>query len=383
MDTEGKMITCKAVVLHDVNSQFKVETINVLPPTAGHIRIKMVATALCHSDLGHVNGQFPAQKYPCVVGHEGAGIVESVGEDVKSVQKGDKVFTLFFPHCGECEFCVTKKSNICLDIKRKIKYVGAMRCEGLDGLTSFKSLDGKDIYHSFGSSSFSEYTVVPENSCVKVNPTANLKVGCVMACGFLTGYGSSSNVVNIRPGDTVAVWGLGGVGFACVVGCKEKGASKIIGIDINSDKEKYARKFGCTDFISLSTLEEGTTISQKLKQLTAIGVNYAFICVGSSKALEDAINSISPGGTAVMVGVTKLDDTANIVTNSLLAGKKIVGTIFGNYFIFEDIPKAVDRFVEGKLPIGDFITSTFKIDQINEAVELMKKGEGIRSVIEF
>ncbi|GAB6029553.1 NAD/NADP dependent alcohol dehydrogenase, variant 2 [Chamberlinius hualienensis] len=305
MATEGQVIKCKAAVLYDLSGQFKVETIKVLPPTAGHIRIKMVATALCHSDLGHIEGNFNQQKMPYIPGHEGGGIVESVGENVTSVKKGDKVFTHFFPNCGECPFCKSRKSNVCIDIRRKVPLrAPLMRAEGLDGLTSFRTLDDKEIYHSLGCSSFSEYTVVPENSCVKVNPKTDLNHGCIMACGFLTGYGSSANAVNIRPTDKVAVWGLGAVGLACVVGCKDKGAAQIIGIDVDHEKEAYGKhdyntkinlnhlnteipgkKFGCTDYIALSSLEEGTTVVQKIMKLTTLGLDYAFVCVGVSSAL--------------------------------------------------------------------------------------------------
>lgn len=384
MATEGKVITCKAAVLYDATSPYKVETIRVLPPTPGHVRIKLVATGLCHSDLGYAEGCFQGQKFPVVAGHEGGGIVESVGGGVKSVKKGDKVLTVFFPHCGECQFCTTKKTNLCLDIKRKVKPLGSfLRAEGLDGLTSFRSLEDKEIYHSFGCSSFSEYTVVPENSCVKVNSATNLTSGCILACGFLSGYGASANAVNIKPGSTVAVWGLGTVGLACIIGCKEKGASKIIGINVKGDREAKAKKFGCTDYISLSKLDKDTTIVQKIFQLTTFGVDYAFVCAGAVEAVEDAIRSIILGGTVVMAGLSKIDATVTFVANDILAGRKIIGTVYGDYFMFEDVPGISDRYVKGLLPIDDFITNRFKLEQINDAVELMKKGQGTRSVIEF
>ncbi|GAB6029547.1 hypothetical protein CHUAL_005296 [Chamberlinius hualienensis] len=378
MATKGKIITCQAAVLHDAKSPYKVETINVLPPTPGHVRIKLVATGLCHSDLGYADGCFPNQKYPCVAGHEGAGIVESVGEGVKSVERGYKVLTVFFPHCGECLFCQTKKTNLCLDIKRKIKPAGPfLRAEGMDGLTSFKFPDGKEIYHSFGCSSFSEYTVIPENSCVKINPATNLKSGCIMACGFLSGYGASANVSNVKSGDTVAVWGLGAVGLACIIGCKEKGATRIIGINVSGDREENAKKFGCTDYISLSKLEKGTNIIQKIFQMTANGVDYAFVCAGAVEAIEDAIECVRVGGTIVMAGLLKADEKVTFVGNSLLAGRKIIGTVYGDYFLFDDVPKVVDLYVEGKLPIDDFITNRFKLDQINDAVGMLKKRQGL------
>jgi len=383
MGTEGKIITCKAAVAWDLNSPVKVETVQVLVPTAGHVRVKMVATALCHSDLALLKGFKSALKFPYVIGHEGAGIVESVGSGVTHVKPGDKVFTMYFPHCGKCRYCLSKRINFCLDIERKIPVIQYLRNEGLDGLTSFKTVNGKPIYHGYGAASFAEYTVIPWNSCVKVNPETNLLNGCIMACGFLTGYGSSTNTVDIQPGDTAAVWGLGGVGLACVVGCKDKKAGKIIGIDVNSDKEAFGRKFGCTDFIGLGKQEKGFSLKENILKLVPNGIDFAFVCIGSGEALQDAISCLGVGGTVVMVGVAKLSDTTTFPTGELLSKKTFLGTNYGDYSIFEDIPKMVDRYVAGQLPVDDFITNTFKLEQINSAIDLMKNGIGIRSVVHF
>ncbi|GAB6029550.1 NAD/NADP dependent alcohol dehydrogenase [Chamberlinius hualienensis] len=382
--TDGKVITCKAAIVYELNSPIKVEQITVLPPTPGHVRVKMVASALCHSDLAVLSGYKTNVKRPYIPGHEGGGIVESVGEGVTSVKKGDKVLTLFFPHCGECQLCLSKKTNMCLDIKRKIPVTSPfMRNEGLDGLVSYYTLNGEKIYHCYSASSFSEYAVIPENSCVKVHRETNLNSGCILACGFLTGYGASANAVNIKPNDKVAIWGLGGVGLACVVGCQHKKAATIIGIDVAEDKEAVAKKFGCTDFIASSNLENGQTIKDKIMQLTKYGIDFAFVCVGKSEILKDAIQCLAQGGTAVIVGVTQESETFSLPLRFLLQNKRIQGTIYGDYSIFEDVPKMAERYVNGELPLDEFITNTCPLDNINDSFNLMRQGKSIRSIVKF
>jgi len=229
---------------------------------------------------------------------------------------------------------------------------------------------------------FSEYTVIPENSAVKIHDNAPLEKVCTMACGFPTGFGASANAVQIQPGDKVAVWGLGGVGLACVLGCKDKKAGKIIGIDVTHEKEEIARQMGCTDYIALNDLEPGTVL-QAVKKLSPLGLDFAFACVGNAAAMEDAYSCVGPGGTLVVVGVAKATDVIKISPLSLLACKKIVGTLIGNYDIHEGIPELVERYVNGELPIDDFSTKTTTLDNINDAIKDMKEGHGVRTVIIF
>jgi len=379
MSTVGKPITCKAAVVWEFNTPFSIETIEVQPPGNGEVRVKIVAAGVCHSDLSQKNGALP-HPVPYVAGHEGAGIVESVGEGVSNIYPGDKVFSVFMPQCRQCRVCKLGRGNLCMDVGRKgdVSKGFSVRALGFDNTPKF-SCKGKPIFLTMGCSAFSEYTVIPANSCVKVNPKTPLEKACIMACGFSTGYGSSANAVDVRPGDITAVWGMGGVGLAAVLGCKDKGATTIIGIDANPQKEAIARKMGCTDFICIKDLTK--PVEQIITEKTNGGVDFAFVCIGNSLAMESAVMSTRPCGSAVLVGVTDATASMTIYPAFLLFGRKIIGTLAGDYKFLDDVPKLVDRYIEGKLPIDDFITGTYKLEQLNEAIEAMKTGQIIRSVI--
>lgn len=380
MSTVGKTITCKAAVAWEIKKPFSIETVEVQPPGNGEVRVKMVATGLCHSDLSILDGNMD-QALPYIPGHEGSGIVESVGEGVKSVKPGDKVFTLFLPNCQECVVCKDGRSNLCLDPGRLEKVLFPLRrTVGYDGTPKF-SCKGHTLYHQSATSAFSEYTVIPENSCVKVNPKTPLEKAVLISCGFSTGYGSAVNSVKIRPGDYAAVWGLGGVGLAAVVGCKEKGAKRIIGIDVNPEKEAIAKKFGCTDFICPT--KETTPIPELIRKITNGGVHFAFVCIGSPQAMEIATQSMTVGGTTVIIGLVSAQTKISISPLDLLADKKIVGSTIGCYQVREDLPKVVDHYLKGNIVLDDFISGYYKLDEINTAVELMRQGKTIRSIILF
>lgn len=377
---EGKPITCKAAIVREFKKPLTFETIQVQPPGHGEVRVKIVASGLCHSDLFMMDGGFTYHPLPYVPGHEGAGVVESIGEGVKSVKPGDKVFTMFLPQCQQCPYCKDRLSNFCVDPGYKApKPDNFIRTLGYDGNHKF-FCNGKPLFHSLGSSCFSEYTVIPENSCVKLDPATHLETACIMACGFLTGYGASANSVKIKPGDITAVWGMGGVGLATVVGCKESGAGRIIGIDTNPEKEAVARKLGCTDFICANNPNKSvlTTLDEMTHQL---GVHFAFSCIGNIKTMEDIIGAIRPGGTAVIVGVTPKEATIDFSPGAMLPGKKVVGSTYGDYMIHEDVTKLVKRYMDGKFPIKDFITGTYKLDGLNDAINVMRQGKSIRSVV--
>lgn len=375
----GKPITCKAAVAWQFNQPLSIETIEVQPPGDEEVRVKMVAVGLCHSDLTFIDGYNLDQPLPFIPGHEGSGIVESVGKGVKSVKPGDKVFTMFLPQCNQCEACKDGRSNICSDSGRKeITATPFLRSLGYDGTPRF-ACKGKVVHHLLGASSFAEYTVIPENSCVKVDSKAPLEKVCILACGFSTGYGSSANAVKILPGDTTAVWGLGGVGLATVVGCKAKGAGRIIGIDLNPEKEAIARKLGCTDFICAKNAPK--PVEDIVSEMTNGGVQFAFACIGTIQVMESAVRAIKVGGNMVLVGVCPVAADMKVEPSFLLPGRKIIGTVIGDYKIMQDIPKLVKQYLDGKLPLNDFITGNYKLSQINEAVQLMKEGKTIRSVI--
>lgn len=380
--TAGKVITCKAAVVWEFNKPVSIETIQVEPPKAHEVRVKIEAVGLCHSDLSALQGHQDFQPLPFVFGHEGGGIVESIGEGVTNIKPGDKVFTLFVPHCGNCENCQEGSCNICYDTGRKEQHMfPQIRTLGLDGTPRFWC-KGKPLHFYFGSSAFSEYTTIAANSCVKVNPATPLDKAVILSCGFSTGYGSSANAVNIKPGNSVAVWGMGGVGLATVLGCKHKGATKIIGIDVCGDKETIAKKIGCTDFICAKDLEK--SMMEIIAEMTGgRGVHYAFVCIGNIQSMETAVLTTRPGGTTVIVGVAPDTATMKVSPAFLLSGRSILGCLIGNYNIHEDLPSLANSYLDGKLPLEDFITHRFKLEDINDALQIMKAGKSIRSVIKM
>lgn len=379
MSTAGKKITCKAAVVWEFKKPMTIETIEVEPPGSEEVRVKMVAVGLCHSDVHALDGFLPLQKLPCILGHEGAGIVESVGKGVTHVKPGDKVLSSCLPQCRKCPICKDGRSNTCLDIGRKEeRAVPFLRANGYDGTPRF-FCRGKPVYHFGGCSSFSEYTVLPANSCVKIDQSAPLDKACLCACGIPTGYGAAVNSIKIRPGDDVAIWGVGGVGLASVIGAKNMGAGKIIGIATTTNKESIARKMGCTDFIATKNLSK--PINEVLIEKTGYGLDFALVCVGHLKSMEDAVLSTKPGGTMVIVGVTEADALMQVSPGFLLFGRKIVGSALGDYKPLDEFPNLVKDYLKGKLPLDEFVTNTFKLDNINDAIKLMESGKGLRSVI--
>ncbi|GFU86433.1 alcohol dehydrogenase class-3 [Trichonephila clavipes] len=285
---EGKSIQCKAAVAWEPKKPLSIETIEVAPPKAGEVRIKIVATAVCHTDAYTLDGLDPEGVFPCILGHEGGGIVESVGEGVTSVQPGDHVIPLYIPQCRDCKFCSSSKTNLCSKI-RGTQGKGVMP----DGTSRF-TCKGQTIYHFMGTSTFSEYTVVAEISVVKVNSKAQLNKVCLLGCGIPTGYGAALNTANVEPKTNVAIWGLGTVGLAVAMGCKERGASRIIGVDTNPEKFELARKFGCTEFIN--PIDHQKPIQEVLIDLTDGGLDYTFECIGNVNTMGFVKRILETGG---------------------------------------------------------------------------------------
>lgn len=379
MATAGKKITCKAAVLWEFKKPMTIETIEVEPPGDEEVRVKMVAVGLCHSDYHAQEGYFTFQTLPCILGHEGAGIVESVGKGVTHVKPGDKILTSCMPQCRQCPVCKDERSNACMDSGRKEKRAFSfMRAQGYDGTPRF-FLNGKPIYIFVGCSAFSEYTVIPANSCVKIDSKAPLEKACLCACGIPTGYGAATKAIKIRRGDSVAIWGVGGVGLASVLGAKHMGAGKIIGIATSTNKESIARKMGCTDFIASKSLSK--PITEVLMEKTECGLDFAIVCVGDIKAMEDAVLSTKPGGTMVIVGATDAESFVKVSPGFMLMGRKIIGTALGDYKPLDEFPDLVTGYLKGKLPLDEFVTNTFKLDDINDAFAFLGKGQGLRSVI--
>jgi S-(hydroxymethyl)glutathione dehydrogenase/alcohol dehydrogenase len=376
-NTAGKVIKCKAAVLPGLNETIVVEEVEVDPPKAGEVRIKLVACGVCHSDASAATGVFTPKIGPVILGHEGSGIVESVGEGVKSVQPGDHVIAMWIPYCGECPFCKADFTNMCMKFQRGLEHPGLA-----DGTSRF-TWRGKKINHFMWCSAFSQYTVTPESCVAKINPKAPLEKVCLLGCGIPTGYGASVNIAKVRAGSTCAVWGLGGVGLAAVMGCKARGAKRIIGVDINPDKFELAKKFGCTEF--LNPKDHTKTVPELLKEMTGgLGVDYAIECCGTVPTMTDAFNSSSViQGTTTLVGISKHDTRVTLDPLQFIIGRTLNGGAYGEYKGRRDIPGLVEQYLRGELMIDEFVTHTLPLDKINDAFTLMREGKSIRTVLKL
>jgi S-(hydroxymethyl)glutathione dehydrogenase/alcohol dehydrogenase len=375
-DTAGKPIECWAAIAWAPNKPLSIEKVKVSPPLSGEVRIKLLATAVCHTDAYTLEGHDPEGLFPCILGHEGGGIVESVGPDVHSVKVGDHVIPLYIPECGECKFCKSPKTNLCSKI-RLTQGKGLMP----DGTTRF-SCNGQDIYHFMGTSTFSEYTVVAEISVAKVNESAPLDKVCLLGCGVSTGFGAALNTANVEPDSNVAIWGLGTVGLAVAYGCKMRGAKRIIGIDVNPDKFEVAKKFGCNEFVNPKDYKK--PIQEVLIELTDGGLDYTFECIGNVDTMRAALESCHKGwGTSVIIGVAGSGQEIRTRPFQLVTGRVWKGTAFGGWKSRQSVPKLVQQYLDKKLMVDEFVTHTKKLKDINEAFELMHSGLSLRTVVYF
>ncbi|XP_054469199.1 alcohol dehydrogenase 1-like isoform X2 [Anoplopoma fimbria] len=348
------------------------EEIEVAPPQANEVRIKIVATAVCHTDLHHLLENMNKDGFPVVLGHEAAGIVESVGPGVTEIQPGDKVIPLFISQCRECRFCKSPKTNQC-----EKAWVGQHNV--LSGPLSRFTCKGKKLMQFTGTSTFSEYTVVNQMAVAKIDPAAPLDKVCLLGCGICTGYGAAVNTAKVEPGSTCAVFGLGAVGLAAVMGCKAAGAKRIIAVDINPEKFDKAKVFGATDFVNPKDHSE--PISQVLSKMTDGGVDFSLECVGNVGVMRSALESCVQGwGVSVIVGWTDLEDFSSRPVQ-LIAGRTWKGSAFGGFKGRDDVPKMVKAYLDKKLKVDEFITHNMTLDQVNDAIELMKHGKCIRTVM--
>lgn len=377
--TQPQPIQCKAAVAWAPNEPLKTETITVDPPKAGEVRIKIVANALCHTDVYTWSGQDAEGKFPCILGHEAGGIVESVGEGVTSVQVGDKVIPCYTPECKNCLFCSSKKSNLCPTI-RATQGKGVMP----DGTSRF-SCNGETIYHFMGTSTFSEYTVVAEISCAKVDPATDLTKACLFGCGVSTGLGAVWNTCNVEKDSTVAVFGLGAVGLAVVQAAKARGASRIFAIDINEDKFALATQLGATDCINPTTLATGQSIQSFIVSQTTWGVDYSFDATGNVQVMRSALECAHRGwGQSCIIGVAPAGAEISTRPFQLVTGRQWKGTAFGGFKSRSDVPRLVSENLRGELPIDHFIThNLYGIDQTNQAFEVLHSGNCIRAVVHY
>jgi len=378
MSTAGQVIKCRAAVAWAAKEPLAMEEIEVDPPKAGEVRIKIEFTGVCHTDAYTLGGHDPEGLFPVVLGHEGAGIVESVGEGVTSVVPGDKVIPCYIPQCYECEYCVRKDTNVCSKI-RNTQGKGLMP----DG-TSRLRCKGKELFHFMGTSTFAEYCVVAEISVAKVNPAASTEAICLLGCGISTGYGAALNTAKVQPGSTCAVWGMGAVGLAVLMGCKAAGATKLIAIDLNPEKEKAAREFGATEFINPKDLPAGKSFVAHMQEEYNGGPDFTFECVGNVHVMRQALESAHKGwGVSVIIGVAASGQEISTRPFQLVTGRTWKGTAFGGWKSRDDVPRLVEDFLSGKMKVNEFITQRLPLDQINEAFDLMHQGKALRPVINF
>jgi S-(hydroxymethyl)glutathione dehydrogenase/alcohol dehydrogenase len=371
-----QFIKSKAAVAWGPGQPLSVEEVDVMLPKAGEVLIKVVASGVCHTDAFTLSGDDPEGIFPCILGHEGGGIVEQVGEGVTSVQVGDHVIPLYTPECGECKFCLSGKTNLCQKI-RETQGQGLMP----DGTTRFYK-DGEPIFHYMGCSTFSEYTVLPEIALAKVNPEAPLEEVCLLGCGVTTGMGAVMNTAKVEEGDTVAVFGLGGIGLSAIIGATMAKASRIIAIDINESKFELARKLGATDCINPSNYDK--PIQEVIVELTDGGVDYSFECIGNVNVMRSALECCHKGwGESVIIGVAGAGQEISTRPFQLVTGRVWRGSAFGGVKGRSELPEYVDRYLAGEFQLNDFITHTMGLDQINESFDLLRKGESIRTVIHF
>ncbi|XP_006877898.1 PREDICTED: alcohol dehydrogenase 6-like [Chrysochloris asiatica] len=359
MSTKGKVIRCRAAILWKPGTPFSIEEIEVAPPKAKEVRIKIVATGLCGTDLKMVNN---AHVSPVVLGHEGAGIVESVGEGVSTVKAGDKVITLFLPQCGQCSSCLNPGSNFCIRLKFTCK--------------------GKSVYHFANTSTFSEYTVIKEIAIAKIDAVAPLEKVCLISCGFSTGYGAAINTAKVTAGSSCVVFGLGGVGLSVIMGCKAAGAARIIGVDINKEKFEKAKEVGATECFSPLDFEK--PVHEVLIEMIGAGADFCFEVIGNPDIVAAALASCHENhGVCVIVGLMTAGVQLSVSGMLFFSGRSLKGSVFGGWKSRDHVPKLVSDFMAKKINLDSLITHTMKFDKINEAAELMKTGKCIRCVLMY
>ncbi|KAL4089318.1 hypothetical protein QTP88_024372 [Uroleucon formosanum] len=375
-ETVGKVIKCKAAVAWEARKPLIIENIEVAPPKENEVRVQILATAICHTDAYTLGGQDPEGNFPCILGHEGAGIVESVGPNVVEFQPGDHVIPLYIPQCGDCKFCLSPKTNVCSRI-RVTQGQGKMP----DNTSRF-TCKGQSLYHFMGCSTFSEYTVVADISLCKVDTSAPFDKICLLGCGVSTGFGAALNTAKVEPDSTCAIFGLGAVGLAAIMGCKAAGAKKIIGVDINESKFKLAKLFGATDFVN--PLEYDKPIQDVLIEMTDGGLDYTFECIGNVKTMRAALEACHKGwGVSVIIGVAAAGQEISTRPFQLVTGRTWKGTAFGGWKSKESIPELVLKYLDKSLMLDEFVSHVYPFQNINDGFELIHSGKSIRTVFEL
>jgi S-(hydroxymethyl)glutathione dehydrogenase/alcohol dehydrogenase len=366
----------KAAVAHQAGAPLTIETVDLDGPRAGEVLVEIKATGICHTDEFTRSGADPEGLFPAILGHEGAGVVVDIGPGVISLKKGDHVIPLYTPECRQCEYCLSGKTNLCQAI-RVTQGQGVMP----DGSSRF-SVGGKKVFHYMGTSTFANYTVVPEIALAKIREDAPFDKVCYIGCGVTTGIGAVINTAKVEPGANVVVFGLGGIGLNVIQGARLAGANMIIGVDLNPSRKPLAEKFGMTHFVNPKEVE-GDLVPY-LVNLTKGGADYSFECIGNVEVMRQALECCHKGwGVSVIIGVAGAGQEIKTRPFQLVTGRVWKGTAFGGAKGRRDVPKIVDWYMDGKINIDDLITHTLKLEDINKGFDLMHSGESIRSVVVF
>jgi len=366
----------KAAVAFKAGEPLSIETVQLEGPREGECLVEIKATGICHTDEFTRSGDDPEGLFPAILGHEGAGVVVDVGPGVTSLKKGDHVIPLYTPECRQCEYCTSGRTNLCQAI-RETQGQGLMP----DGTSRF-SIDGEKIFHYMGTSTFANYTVIPEIALAKIRPDAPFDKVCYIGCGVTTGIGAVINTAKVRPGDNVIVFGLGGIGLNVIQGARMVGANRIVGVDLNEERKKIAEKFGMTDFVNPNEVE-GDLVPY-LVDLTKGGADHSFECIGNTTTMRQALECCHKGwGESTIIGVAGAGQEISTRPFQLVTGRVWRGTAFGGAKGRTDVPKIVDWYMEGKINIDDLITHKMPLEDINKGFDLMHQGESIRSVVEF
>ena len=367
----------KAAIALEKAKPLIIDYVELEGPKKGEVLVEIKSTGVCHTDSYTLSGSDPEGIFPSILGHEGAGVVVEVGEGVKSLKKDDHVIPLYTPECRECKFCLSGKTNLCQAI-RETQGKGLMP----DGTSRFK-FEGKTMYHYMGTSTFANYTVVPEIALAKIRQDAPFNKVCYIGCGVTTGLGAVMNTAKVEKGATAVVFGLGGIGLNVIQGCQLAKASTIIGIDLNNNRKSLAEKFGMTYFINPSDYE-GEKLQEKIIELTDGGADYSFECIGSVKVMRQALECCHKGwGESIIIGVAGAGQEISTRPFQLVTGRVWKGSAFGGAKGRTDVPQIVDWYMDKKINIDDLITHEFSLEDINKAFDLMHEGKSIRSVINF
>ena len=364
----------RAAVLEEFGEPLVVQELELAEPKAGEALVRLVACGVCHTDLYTASGADPSGYAPAVLGHEGAGVVEAVGPDVSLVEPGDHVVTLFSPQCGECEHCRDPRTNLCTAIREQ-QNLGYLP----DGTTRLRR-SGEEIRHFMGTSTFAEYTVMPEIALAKVGPEAPLDRACLFACGLSTGLGAAINTAAVREGSTCVVFGAGMVGLGAVAGCRLRGAERIVCVDVSEERLELARAQGATE----TMIAGDDTVERILESTGGFGADYTFEATGNVAVMRQAVEAARMAwGLATIAGVAGKGETLDVVPRLLITGRRIAGSSFGGVKGREGVPQLVDLYLAGEIDVDPFISHRICLDDVNRGFKLMEAQDGIRSVIEF